>query len=259
MTIRSAYYAFIGCTLFSLAISIRDGINFELVPVDIDIIEENRTVTGTMCTTTSDQKYRLSVLMFYALDTFLVFTCWTTIIVTYSRIALTLFRLKKKAKERNQNTRNTRQRIIPRDFDSNTGDVTTEINLDDNLKNVSITNIDNLNQTDAGRPTKNAKIAKQKKPRNPAESASERLMTLMMLTVSVGFIICILPYFAVRVTRLLLKLGADHELLIGNQFALRLTYVNSVFNPIVYCCFNPRFRQYFKDKLYVFFNRRLVH
>jgi len=76
-------------------------------------------------------------------------------------------------------------------------------------------------------------------------SAKERRLTYMMLTVTIVFIVCFLPYFAVRiVARIVLETGEEYEIDVMRQIALRLPYLNSVFNPIIYCIFNEEFRQY---------------
>ncbi|XP_052760918.1 D(2) dopamine receptor A-like [Mya arenaria] len=76
-------------------------------------------------------------------------------------------------------------------------------------------------------------------------SGRERRLTYMMLAVSAVFIVCFLPFFAVRiVARIVLETGEEYELGLMKQIALRLPYLNSVFNPIVYCVFNQEFREY---------------
>lgn len=78
-------------------------------------------------------------------------------------------------------------------------------------------------------------------------SARERKLTFKMLTVSVVFILCFTPYFIVKILmREVLDSGQEYELSLLSQIALRLPYMNSVFNPVVYCVFNPHFRVYIK-------------
>jgi len=76
-------------------------------------------------------------------------------------------------------------------------------------------------------------------------SAKERRLTYMMLTVTVIYILCFLPYFVVRiVARIVLETGREFEIDVVRQIAIRLPYLNSVVNPIIYCIFNKEFRQY---------------
>lgn len=86
------------------------------------------------------------------------------------------------------------------------------------------------------------------KKQNTAKSNVERNLTFKMLVVSLVFILCFTPYFVIKILiRLVLKYGEEYEIDPVTQFALRLPYMNSVFNPVVYCVFNPQFRQYIRN------------
>ncbi|XP_045213813.2 octopamine receptor-like [Mercenaria mercenaria] len=89
---------------------------------------------------------------------------------------------------------------------------------------------------------------KQPKRYNSAKCAVERNLTFKMLAVSIVFIVCFTPYFIVKILmREVLKTGEEYELNLLAQISLRLPYMNSVFNPVVYCAFNPQFRLYIKS------------
>jgi hypothetical protein len=76
----------------------------------------------------------------------------------------------------------------------------------------------------------------------------KQTLTYQMFTVSLVFVLCFAPYFAIRITLLHgLSSLEKVELASGKQFALRIVYLHSAFNPIIYCCFNLRLRQYIKQ------------
>jgi hypothetical protein len=88
-------------------------------------------------------------------------------------------------------------------------------------------------------------------PETDSSSAVERNITYMMLTVSLLFVLCFFPYYAIKlIMRIALKSNKEFEMGVGAQFALKLVYLNSFFNPIVYCFFNPKFRGYLKGILF---------
>ncbi|XP_060583079.1 D(2) dopamine receptor-like [Ruditapes philippinarum] len=91
---------------------------------------------------------------------------------------------------------------------------------------------------------------------NSAKCPVERNLTFKMLVVSLVFIICFTPYFIVKILmRDVLKSGEEYELNLLAQIALRLPYMNSVFNPMVYCVFNSQFRFYIQNILKTFFSK----
>ncbi|XP_045211377.2 tyramine receptor tyra-2-like [Mercenaria mercenaria] len=98
--------------------------------------------------------------------------------------------------------------------------------------------------------TLHKRFRRRKTPKkyNSAKCAVERNLTFKMLAVSIVFIACFTPYFVIKILmREVLKSGEEYELNIWAQISLRLPYMNSVFNPVVYCVFNPQFRLYIKS------------
>ncbi|XP_060583077.1 D(2) dopamine receptor A-like isoform X2 [Ruditapes philippinarum] len=91
---------------------------------------------------------------------------------------------------------------------------------------------------------------------NSAKCPVERNLTFKMLVVSLVFIICFTPYFIVKILmREVMKSGEEYELHLLAQIALRLPYMNSVFNPMVYCVFNSQFRFYIQNIFKTFFSK----
>ncbi|XP_060607823.1 D(2) dopamine receptor A-like [Ruditapes philippinarum] len=69
-------------------------------------------------------------------------------------------------------------------------------------------------------------------------------LTLMLFTVSLIFILCFTPYFIMVMWAF--SAGKDFELDAGIKFAIRLPFLNSVFNPMIYFAFNADFRSFIK-------------
>ncbi|XP_045214271.2 chemerin-like receptor 1 [Mercenaria mercenaria] len=192
MTVRSTVRAIVGLLVLVFFLSVRNFAIFDCIEIDVRISGSNETVRGRYCTTRADSGYKLSVSIFHGVDFLISLMIWITVIVTYTHVLCTLFRMR---------------RTFSRD------------------------------KTESGE--------------NTARNTTERNITYMMLTVSLLFVLCFFPYYAIKVVmRLALKSGEEFEMAVGAQFALRLVYFNSVFNPIVYCFFNPQFRQYLKELLF---------
>ncbi|XP_045202019.1 cholecystokinin receptor type A-like [Mercenaria mercenaria] len=75
----------------------------------------------------------------------------------------------------------------------------------------------------------------------------EMKLTLMLFSVSLVFVLCFTPYFVMIIWAL--DAGKEYELEAGIKFAIRLPYLNSVFNPFIYCIFNSEFRSFVKVML----------
>ncbi|KAH3694636.1 kappa-type opioid receptor-like [Dreissena polymorpha] len=86
-----------------------------------------------------------------------------------------------------------------------------------------------------------------------ADSALEnadRRITIMMALISVLCMICYVPYIVINLYLEFSSNSAHRDVLnIGIEFALRLPYLNSVINPIVFLCLNPKYRSFVKHQL----------
>lgn len=270
-TIISTQYFIVGIVVFSFFLSIRNFVNFDSIEVNVTVSGGNETTIGRYCTTRDDPGYHISVPVFNTVDFLLVLLCWVTIIVTYSHISYTLVRLKRvqersmslvradpsscaqvdvrelevscdlnqsKTLQSDAYDLNHSEEMLSSSTDLNKSQIMPTLNEGGTYSARSLRRTV-LNQTHRKR-TRSRKMA--------ARSATERNLTFMMLTVSLLYILCFLPYFVMQIVmRIELKSVEDFELALGTQFALRLAYLNSVFNPIVYCVFNPQFRRYVKN------------
>ncbi|XP_045191177.2 cholecystokinin receptor type A-like [Mercenaria mercenaria] len=299
-TVRSTEYAITGIVVFSFFLSVRNFANFDSIKIDVPVTGTNRTISGQYCTTRDDSGYKISVSIFHSIDFVLLLMVWVTVIVTYTRVIYTLFRLRRTRKReipsvhieqsshvklnRRDETKDnvelhelksqsdtqdsdTSELKYPADTLSSstefsTGDMTT---LHSYSHSPAVSTATGKNHSHVVPSVSGGtfshhslrrtvcKLNTRKRKRRhkiAARSASERNLTYMMLTVSVLFILCFFPYFVIKIImRLVLKSGEEFELAVGTQFALRLVYFNSVFNPVIYCFFNPQFRRYIKYTL----------
>ncbi|XP_053404181.1 D(2) dopamine receptor-like [Mercenaria mercenaria] len=107
----------------------------------------------------------------------------------------------------------------------------------------------NEREVSFARPSRrNGKYIRKASLKNVAvKCVTERNLTIMMFVASMVFILSFAPFFVVRVImRNYVGSGIDYELKAGVQFALKLPFLNSVFNPVIYCIFNPKFRKFLK-------------
>ena len=277
ITVKTTKFAITILVFSSLLLSARNFVNFSTVEVNITLSNSNVTTIGFYCTTRGDAGYRISVTVFYVIDFIFVMVCLVSIVVTYSRIIITLLKLR-----RSKNAPSQQKKTVTWSPSNATG-ISTNEDSDYSVGMTTYKSESNLSDNDTGNICHNAPAdtSKEAGHSNPAikssndqlfhhdnlritiqkknyrkrkrrckvgaRNASERNLTFMMLTVSLLFVACFFPYFVVKIImRLVLKSGEGFELGTGIQLALRLVYLNSVFNPIVYCFFNPQFRRYLK-------------
>lgn len=276
MTVKSTRSAVIAIVIGTFFQSVRNFFNYNSTEVHIDVLNKNETIKGQYCSTTDDPRLKISVTVFSALDFLLVLICLVSLIVTYSCIIYSLVRLKGRKKlmaspvhirvGQNGNTNIKEESDVisgvsdtqkpPNTSDSVAYGSTQWCDptyTSDNVTNSQITSAvtgGEVFSTTSLRKTITKRNARKRKRKIPAKSTSERNLTFMMLTVSLLFVLCFVPFFVIKIVmRLALKTGVEFELTVAIQFALKLVYVNSVFNPIVYCFFNPQLRRYIKSFL----------
>ncbi|XP_060551203.1 putative neuropeptide Y receptor type 6 [Ruditapes philippinarum] len=277
ITVKTTKFAITVIVIGSFLLSVRNFVNFSTVEVNVTLPVSNETTIGCYCTTRGDAGYNISVTVFYAIDFLFVMVCLISIIVTYSHIIITLLKLKRSKNASNQHRRDitwsrpnatgtgncvneesdnsfgmttfkSESHISDSDAGNNSNVIAAKASVCDGHPAVTIGNDQTFHNTSLRRTIQKKNFRKRKRRRKiGASSASERNLTFMMLAVSLLFVACFFPFFVVKIIlRLVLKTGEEIELNVGIQFALRLVYMNSVFNPIVYCFFNPQFRRYIK-------------
>ena len=72
---------------------------------------------------------------------------------------------------------------------------------------------------------------------------TETSISVMMAVVSLALVLSFIPYFIIAVSRILTN-TSESELSALHQLALRSPYLNSVINPVIFCIFNPTYRNY---------------
>lgn len=276
MTIKSTKRSVCGVVLFGFCMAVRNFANFDTVPVNVSVTGLNRTITGRFCTTRDDDQYKLSVTIFTVVDFALFLMVWFTLIIVYPHIVYTLIKIKRRkqgmfprSRMKGHEMRDLRTEASETSFDF--------LENTEHKSSISYITNDNLTSDESPYASTSGSCSRQhcvvlddKSGPNPSnilrnraqsrirrrrkrklrvtKSAKEKSMTLMMLTVSIVFVVCFLPYFVIKIImRLVLHTGEEFELGVGIQLVLRLVYLNSVFNPIVYCVFNPKFRRYIKN------------
>lgn len=75
----------------------------------------------------------------------------------------------------------------------------------------------------------------------------EKTLTIMMFVVSLGLLLCFLPFVAWSMIIVVHPELADRELEPGIQFLLRSPFWNSVINPLIFLAFNPGYRRFVKN------------
>ena len=76
---------------------------------------------------------------------------------------------------------------------------------------------------------------------------NELKLTLMTIVISIVFITSFVPYFIIRLLmRVFYHSGEEYELGVGEQLALKLVYLHSAFDTIIYVIFSQELRQFIK-------------
>lgn len=257
----------------SFVLSVRNLVIYDTIPVNITISSDNRTVTGRYCTVTDNQDYGDIVFIFYTSDFLLVLTIWVTIIITYSHAIFVILRRQMKLRRKHE-TGNANS-MYPKKSHQRGEDTFEKSECsscneshEDTVETSFVNDGEHTELPASQRPLfmiepktghfpidslqRRVKRWRKKKSRRVTfagiKNPLERNLTAMMCTASIIFILCFTPFFVVRVLmRTVLGSGIEFELRIGCQFLLKLPFLNSVFNPIIYCILNPKFRKYLNN------------
>lgn len=278
ITLPIIKYIVVAIVITAFALSVRNLVIYDTIPVNISTSYDNKTVTGRYCTVTDNHHYKAIVYIFFTSDFLFILTVWITIIVTYSHAIFVILRRQKKLRRKHEtgNADNKhRKKSYPRDntegedtFEKSDYSSCNESHED--IVETSFVNDGDDTKIPASRPERppftiesnngdfpidslQRRIKRWRKKKIPhvtfagIRNPLERNLTVMMCTASIIFILCFTPYFVVRVLmRMVLGSGVDFELRVAIQFLLKLPFLNSVFNPVIYCILNPNFRKYIK-------------
>ena len=259
MTLSTVRYLVAGVTIFSLLLAARLLVTFNTVEVEVKVDTSNKTLIGLYCTAHED--YNLVSVIFYIIDFLMILMIWITTIVTYSKIIFTIVKRRLSMTNSSRAIQNSRYMGKPTSkrnfslhwksnrikFDStrrnHSIDISTfEVKTDE----TEIYTIENCNnkQTDKHCKTSQKRLQKPTFDYTSVRKPSEVKLTFMMFAVAMIFILCFTPYFAIRIFRTVLGSGKEYDFSAWIQFALKLPYINSAFNPVVYFFFNPKLRKY---------------
>ncbi|XP_053404994.1 cholecystokinin receptor type A-like [Mercenaria mercenaria] len=274
--IHSVKYIVAGIVIFSFALAIRNLIIYDTVAMEISTPSINKTTTGYYCTITDDPDLKIIVSSFHTLDFLLILIAWVTIIVTYSNAVIILMKQRHKMKrqlpklqqniKRGQSITETSYGTCDADGGSD-WNISVDLDVSRGVDEESSYRDDNdkahTSQGGNHRPAmltvnprahsvcnlskRNENDIKSYVKLVAVKSAIERNLTIMMFAASIVFILSFTPFFVIRVImRIYLGIGIDYELKTVIQFALKLPVLNSVFNPVIYCVFNSKFRKFLK-------------
>lgn len=242
-------YSIIGIVIFAFCVSSRNVLVYDIVRVYITKFENNETVTGYYCTTRSDDGFAEVLSVFATSDFVIILAIWMTTIITYTHIIIVIVKMKRRLRDRhaactgpkpgnNYTKAESKESVEEPETDNN--DFSSPATSKDVLKS-STENANAVSPADDEVEKKNSAYERT------AVGVDEIKLALMMCVVSALFIACFIPYFVIRLLhRLVYETGEEYELGIGKQLGLKLVYMNSAFNPIVYVIFNRQFRMFIK-------------
>jgi hypothetical protein len=229
MTMSTVKYLVVCVTSFALLLAIRFLVTFDSVEVTLKVNNSNTTVKGHYCTTSEDYKH--IALVFYAIDFLFILMIWITVVVTYSKIIYTI--VKRRVTLTNslpsqQNYRNVekcsslRNKSDIKYSNEEENDSTRNLSNDDgDIISISERKTDETDIfTIAKRSMENTKTQCIKSEKHVWKAnfvytrirkPSEVKLSLMMFAVSMIFILCFTPYFAIRVfITILIDSKKDH-------------------------------------------------
>ncbi|KAH3748651.1 hypothetical protein DPMN_183098 [Dreissena polymorpha] len=247
----------------SLVNSVRDFVtysvvNVNLTPSDIDI----PVVVGHYCTNSDAKNLQVLIAAFHIVDAAVLFSVLVTFVFTYGKIWHTLRKHKQKTSMSLHKSKfnfeipdNRNTQISPLGVNNQlsytTSNSTNAFSQASSICTMANSSIGEATVSAHMKPSPSSvsfasdgSIDPVKKKHAKTKN-SERNITVMMFAVSVGFVICFAPYFAVILIRQLTVTSSD-EFNGTIQFFLRSPFWNCDINPIIYCFFNPQFRRYVK-------------
>lgn len=235
---RSTKYSCIGIATFALLVSVRKLLVYDIVTVSFPIQHKNKTIIGHYCTTRDDSWYVDVQSFFVTSDFVIILAVWMTTIISYVHIIFVVVKLKRRRRHLHKkcHSEDTEEMNGKRGKRSrcNLCNMLVEVQ---NSKTGNSSLSENVQAPGCSDQTSNV----------PANGPNERKLTCIMFVVSVVFLLSFIPYFVVRlVMRIVNQSGEEIELAVGRQLALKLVYLHSAFDPIIYLIFNEDFRGFIK-------------
>ncbi|XP_045207499.2 cholecystokinin receptor type A-like [Mercenaria mercenaria] len=267
ITISTIKYIAVAVIIFSFFLGVRLLATYDIFEVNVTLSNVNETITTYYCSSSDEGIFKQIGLVFYLVDFLLNMMILVTIVVTYSRIIYELNK-RRKSMDRSETvnvsgssvkTRASRENSCNESIPSTGSKETLRETIGNDTDSVQSRAVDNrTNKTEISTITETLVrtskrqngTASMKGPRknfefSTAKRPSEWNLTMMMFAVSVLFVLCFTPYFVLRILiRLVFSTDKEYDFGPGIQFALMLPFFNSVFNPIIYSIFNPKFRRY---------------
>ena len=261
---RSTKYSCIGIAVFAIVVAIRNLIVYDIVQVRFQSKKTNGTITGGYCTTRDDSWYVGLASAFMVADFLIILAVWISSIVTYVQIIFIVVKLNRRWRNcnhkeskaglkhssdvelvrechGNQDTQYSRERHDNQDTQYSRENFNSNNILFDNK--INIETIPKQLQHKASDKSGGSSNVTQSALNGP----NELKLTLMTIVISIVFITSFVPYFIIRLLmRVFYHSGEEYELGGGEQLALKLVYLHSAFDTIIYVIFSQELRQFIK-------------
>lgn len=230
---------------FAAAVSGRGFVTFDVVVQNTSF--KNTTVTIHDCATTEDGNLKTVVTVSNGIDFVFLLIVIGTFIFTYGNIRRTLKTHNNSLNNGGVSQSNIKRRSI--DTIDDKTDVIKSVDLrqpEENNTKTTVTFSSTKPETD--RDPTDISIENQQTNKT-ASVQSERNITIIMFVVSVGFCFCFMPFVAWNIIKEVYSTAGKMEKNAGIQFVVRMPYLNAVINPIIFCLFNPQYKNYVKRTL----------
>ena len=260
----SLKYIAIGVILFFLMSSSRLLATFDITEVNVTVVDSsymNETVTGFHCVASCGGDYATLCLVFYFVDFTVIVVGIVTAIILYSRIIYILIKRRYEMGRGARNDKHDQKSENSAKYNSASCSTEQESNTDNCVKTESRDQIEacynkspdvETMEQKGMKTTQKGSIARQRTSVgfdfcSVKKKPVEWNVTLMMFATTVVFLFCFTPYFVIRILlRLVLKADEENNYNALIQFCLKLPYLNSAANPVIYSVFNAKFRRYVK-------------
>lgn len=270
-TIKSATKILWIVITFSILASARNVLLFNILEVSFTsegqygINLTNASFVGYYCTVPVTENLRPLIVGFSALDALIGIGAVLTLLLSYGHIIRQLHKHSNRMKLKGIQ-RPCREGCIKGDEKESLSVTETSgyifsktDNYTTNNKGIELSTnkvLDNVDSNDEVLSTNVAAISvvheantkrSPKKRKRKRRKQSERNLTIMMIIISAGCIVCAVPYFVGAGIRT----GDPIKYQLDPLFQLfdKTPYWNSVLNPVVFCAFNSRYRKYVRRVL----------
>ncbi|XP_060575370.1 cholecystokinin receptor type A-like [Ruditapes philippinarum] len=248
--------------IFSFFLGARLLVTYDIFNVTLP--NSNKTILTYQCLASSDGILKQIGHVFHIVDFLHYMMVLVTIFVTYPKIIYELIKHRKSMNKWNMvnvsslkprgthdlslatNVKETENKVnFPDGKTFITRKTIEDVNSDEKMTHERNVPIYSASQVLSTRQEHQTNLPKRSFQFSTARTPSEWNLTMMMFTVSALLILCFTPNVYLKlIVMWVMKNDKEHEFVPGMQFVWMLPLFNSVFNPIIYNIFNPKFRRY---------------